>query len=357
MNILDRYIARHVLGGVLIVLLVLVGLFTFFAFIEEVDDIGKAHYGTLQAVQYVIWQVPLQIYELFPTSVLLGGLIGLGTLANNSELTVMRAAGMSVLRIASSVVRIGLLLTVVVMLIGETLAPYAEQQARVMRSMSQSDENRMVFQTRYGFWARDEADFINIRIILPDGGFGDITLYQLAEDNLQPKTLIHARTAYYKQGRWVLYDVSKTHFAGEQITREFLPELTWEALLSPDLVRMVVIRPNKLSSWGLFQYIQYLQQSGQQYEQYELALWQRLSYPLVCITMIFVAIPFVFGSLRSVSIGQRFMVGALLGIGFHMLNQAAGNMGLVYNLPVFVSALLPPAVFLVIAVVLMRRTV
>lgn len=357
MKILDRYIATHVLGGVLIVLLVLVGLFTFFSFIEEVEDIGKAHYGVVEAVFYVVWQIPLQIYELFPTAVLLGGLIGLGTLANNSELTVIRASGVSISRIAMSVLKIGLLLTAVVMVIGETLAPYGEQQARVMRSLAQSEHDRMVFQTRYGFWARDGADFVNIRTILPDGGFGDITLYQLTAETWQPQTVIHAHTAYYKSGRWVLYEVTQTQFSEGQAQRQHLPELTWEALLSPDLVRMVVIRPGKLSSWGLYQYIQYLQQSGQQTERYALALWQRLSYPLVSITMIFIAIPFIFGSLRSVSIGQRIMVGALLGIGFHMLNQAAGNMGLVYNLPVMFSALFPPLLFLGLAMWLMRRVV
>jgi lipopolysaccharide export system permease protein len=354
-TILDRYIARHVIGGIFIVLLVLVGLFTFFSFIEEVDDIGKASYGLQQAISYVLWQIPLQIYELFPTSALLGSLIALGTLANNSELTVMRAAGMSIIRIAFSVLKVGLLLTLFAMFIGETLAPYGEQQARVMRSLAQSDQDRMVFQTRYGFWARDGADFINIRAILPDGGFSDISLYRLQLDNLRPEMLIRARTAYYENKQWVLHDVTRTTFTETGVQREFLPHLAWTALLSPDLVRMVVIRPNKLSSAGLYSYIDYLRHSGQQTQRYELALWQRLSYPLVGITMILLAIPFVFGSLRSVTVGQRIMVGALLGIGFHMLNQAAANMGLVYHFPAFISALLPPILFIGLAFVLMRR--
>jgi lipopolysaccharide export system permease protein len=259
-------------------------------------------------------------------------------------------------RIALSVLKIGLTLTFLAMLIGETLAPRTGQYAHQMRAVAQSEHERhqIVFSTRYGFWARDGNDFINVRTIYPDGGFGAIALYEFdAEQRLQ--ALTYARTAYYQDGKWLLQDVERDRIEATQVTRQFLEKTTWEAILKPELIRMVVISPYKLSSLGLYNYIQYRQQNEQRTDQYELALWTRLSYPLVGITMIFLAIPFVFGSLRSVSVGQRILVGALLGVGFHMLNQVVGNTGLVYGIHPAISAFLPPLVFLMLAIVMMRR--
>jgi len=358
MNKIDRYIAKSVLAGILIVLLVLVGLFVFFSFIDEVDDIGKQRYGLWEAVQYVILEIPRHIYDLFPSAALLGSLLGLGTLANNSELTVMRAAGVSIMRIALSVLKVGLILTLVTMLIGETIAPQSEQHASSMRSSAQSEhENQqMVFSSRYGFWARDGNDFINIRTIFPDGGFGFISLYEFdAAQHL--RALTYAKKAYYQDGQWILKEVEKHTISATQVTREFSESTTWEAVLNPELVKIVVVRPQKLSSLGLHKYIQYLRQNGRRTAQYELAFWTRLSYPLVGITMIFLAIPFIFGTLRSVSIGQRILVGALLGVGFHMLNQTTGNLGLVYGISPAISAFLPATIFLFIAIILMRRVI
>jgi lipopolysaccharide export system permease protein len=358
MKKIDRYIGKTVLAGILIVLLVLVGLFTFFSFIDEVNDIGKQRYELWQAIQYVVLEIPRHIYDVFPSAALLGSLLGLGMLANNSELTVMRAAGVSIVRIAVSVLKVGLVLTLLVMLIGETLAPKSGQYAYYMRAIAQSkNEGQQIgFSGRYGFWARDGDDFINISSIFPDGGFGWISLYEFDADQ-RLRAITYAKTAYYQDGHWQLYNVEKEEIAPFQVTRHFLESTTWDAVLNPELIKIVKVRPHKLSSFGLYKYIEYLRQNGQRTAQYELAFWTRLSYPLVSVTMIFLAIPFVFGSLRSVSVGQRVLVGALLGIGFHMLNQVTGSIGLVYGIYPVISALLPPMLFLVMAVVLMRRVI
>lgn len=359
MRRIDWYIARHIFSSVLLVLMVLVGLFAFFTFIEEVKDIGKANYDIWSAIQYVGLTLPLFIYELFPSAALLGGLLGLGTLANHHELTVIRASGVSTLRLAWSVTQIGLLLTIVVMLIGETLAPLGERTADNLRKAAQTQGNgqQRIFQTRYGFWARDGNAFVNIRTILPDGGFGDITLYEFsAPHQLSKHTL--ARRAYYNlAGFWELQDVRQTTFSHDRVQQKHLPRLQWQAILNPDLIKTVVVQPHKLSSWGLYQYINYLRQSEQRTTQYELAFWNRISYPLVSLTMLLLAMPLVFGSMRSVSIGQRIVMGALLGIGFYMLNQTVGNVGLVYELSPLLSAFAPALIFLLLALGLMRRFV
>lgn len=356
MKKIDRYIGQTVFASTLIVLLILVGLFTFFAFIDEVDDIGKQEYGTLEAILYVSLEIPRTIYELFPAAALLGSLLALGLLANHSELTVLRAAGISTLRISGSVLSVGLLLLLLIMLIGETLAPLSGEYGKTMRAAAQSEheQQQIAFSSRYGFWARDGQDFVNIRTIFPDGRFGHITLYEF-DTHHQLTSLTRAKTALYLDGEWLFEQVEKTLFTPQQITHHYLEQTTWQALLSPELVKIVVIRPDRLSTWGLYRYIDYLSQNGQRTAQYELAFWNRLSYPLISITMILLAIPFVFGQLRSVAIGQRILVGALLGIGFYMLNQTVGNIGLVYDLSPIFSALIPPILFFGLAIFLLKR--
>ncbi|MCK5719531.1 MAG: LPS export ABC transporter permease LptG [Thiomargarita sp.] len=356
MKKIDKYVAKTILASILLVLLVLVGLFTFFAFIDEIDDIGKQRYGLQQAIEYVLLETPGYIYELFPSAILLGTLVGLGALANNSELIVMRAAGLSIMRITLSALKIGLGLTIIVMLIGETLAPLSKQYAQNMRATAQSDlhQQQTVFKSWYGFWARDGHNFINIRTIYPNGRFGIISLYKFNEKQ-QLQEISYASTAYYNDEEWILENVERIKLTKQQITRQFFEKTAWKAILKPELIKLVVVRPNQLSIVGLHKYIKYLKQNGHRTKQYELAFWNRLSYPLITVTMIFIAIPFIFGSLRSVSIGQRVLVGALLGVGFHMLNQVTGNIGLVYGMYPILSAFLPPLLFLIIAVIMMRR--
>ena len=355
MKILDKYIGFTVLAGILIVLLVLVGLFSFFYFIDEIDEIGKQGYGLWQAIQYVILVIPRHTYEVFPSAVLLGSLLGLGQLANNSELTVMRAAGVSILRIAFSVLKMGLILTVIAMIIGETLAPVSGEYAKTMRTLALSQGQQIGF-SRQGFWARDGDNFINIYTMFPDGGFGGIQLYEF-DSKQRLKTLISANSAYYENQEWLLNNVTKVQIGATQVTRQYLKTTTWNAILNPDLIKIVKVQPRNLSSLGLYKYINYLKQNGQRTAEYELAFWTRISYPIVCTAMIFLAIPFVFGSLRTVSIGQRVLVGAMLGILFHMLNQASGNIGLVYGISPIISALSPAILFALLAIILMRRVV
>lgn len=356
MKKIDRYIGQTVLGGVLLVLITLVGLFAFFSFIEEMDDIGKHNYGLWQAIEYVLLEVPQNIYDLFPTAMLLGSLIGLGLLANNNELTVLRAAGISVERIAFAVLKVSLITTLIVMLIGEMLAPKTDQYAESFRAIAQSDKQQMSFDRRYGFWARDGNHFINIRTILSDGGFGHISLYEL-DAHQRLRTVTYAQNAYYRDKRWLLERVEKTQVTDTAIERYYANELTWRAVLNPDLVKIVDVRPSKLSSLGLYRYIHYLKENNRRSAEQELALWTRLSYPLISTVMVLLAIPFVFGSLRSVTIGQRILVGALLGIGFFMFNQITGHFSLVYALNPIFNAFLPPLLFLIGTLFLLKRVV
>jgi lipopolysaccharide export system permease protein len=357
MNTIDKYIAKSVSYGILLILWTLVGLFVFFSFIEEVDDIGNQNYGVWQAIEFVIFSVPRLIYELFPTAVLLGSLLSLGTLANHSELTVIRAAGVSIFRIILSVAKIGIVLTLIAMFIGETVAPRSEELANSRRSLAQQEDGKgILFTRRQGFWARDEGVFINIRRILSDTSFGGISLYEF-DFQQKLKTVTYAKTANYENGYWSLHNGEEIYLQAMPFFKEKFNKKQWHTNLNAELVKIVIMNPYKLSTIGLYRYVHYLQENNQRSIEYELALWTRAFYPLVSVVMIFLAIPFVFSHLRSVSIGQRILTGALLGIAFFMINKTTGHIGLVYEFnPVF-SALLAPALFLLIAVILIRRVV
>jgi len=358
MKKIDDYIAKSVTSGILLVLWILVGLFVFFTFIEEIDEIGSQDYGVWQAMQFVILSVPRLIYELFPTAVLLGSLLSLGTLANHSELTVIRAAGVSILRIILSVTKIGIVLTLIAMFIGETIAPRSEEFANNMRALAHSEQEgkSISFTRRQGFWARDEQVFVNIRSILSDNSFGEISLYRF-DSKQKLHTVTYAKKAYYQNGQWSLQSVEEVYIGDEQFTKQKFEQKQWYTNLSPKLVKVVIMNPFKLSTFGLYQYVGYLKQNNQRSIEYELALWTRLIYPLVSVVMIFLSIPFIFSHLRSVSIGQRILTGALLGIGFFMINKTTGHLGLVYEISPIFSALFPPFLFLILAILLMRRVI
>lgn len=352
MQILDRYIARNVAMSALVVMTVLLSLFTFFAFTDEVDKIGQGQYGTLEAARYVLMTVPRLAYQLFPIVALLGSIIGLGLLASNSELTVMRAAGVSLGRIVWSVMKVGLMFVLLALVIGEGVAPSAELRAQALRSVAMSD--RLDLGGRNGLWARDGSNVVNVREILPGERLGNIYIYELDDDNRVTR-VVHAESAAYRKGHWVLEQVVSSRISPQRVTSSSVPSEPWDTRLSPDLLGVVTVKPNTLSILGLYQYVEYLHDNGLDADTYEQALWAKMMAPFITGVMVFIAIPFVFGPLRSVGIGHRVLVGALLGVGFHLVNQMFAYMGLVFSFSPAFSALFPAVVAFVVAVGFLRK--
>jgi len=342
-RILDRYLGKAVIGGTLLALLILLAVDLFFAFVNEVQDIGKGGYGLVDAFAYVGLTVPGRIHQLFPMAALLGSLMSLGVLASNSELVSMRAAGVSILRIARSVLQAGLILLVIAAAAGEWLAPWTQQLAEQRRTLAQSET--ITFRSQYGFWARDGRQFINIRQILPDGRLADVQVYELAADG-RLEAAMHAAFAEHAPDGWRLYDVQRGELGGERFEVIRAERLEWPSLLSPELLSVVTIDPEDLSARDLYRYARYMRNNGLDAGSYELAFWQRVFAPLAGLVMLFLSIPFVFGPLRSVSAGQRLLWGIMTGVAFFLLNQTMSHLGQVYGLPALASALAPSLLFL-----------
>lgn len=352
MRILNRYLARSVINGTLLVLTVFVLLVSFFSLIEELGDAGRGSYGTLQAIQYTLLSVPQRIYELLPVSALLGSLLGLGGLASHNELVAMRAAGVSVTQVILAALRAGFLLLAFSVLLGEFVAPPAQQLAQSIRAGASTKQ--ITVRTNSGYWARDGNRFVNIETIAPGAILHGIRIYEFdAKQRLAVATYAH--WAGFRDGRWFLREVKQTHFHEDWVEVQQHRTLEWWSPLEPDLLRVVTVKPENLSAVGLYEYIRYLKDNELEADRYELAFWDKVLQPVNLFVMLYLAIPFVFGPLRSVSIGQRIFVGVLIGVAFYLSSEAVGQMGLVYEFDPLASQLLPSIIFLLFAIYGVRR--
>lgn len=352
MRVLDTYIGKAVIGGAFLVMCVLLALFIFIDFIGELDVVGRGDYTAWTAFRYVLLSAPRLTYELMPMAALIGSLIGLGVLAGNNELVIMRAAGISLARITWAVLKAGLLLVFFAIWLGEWVVADAEQSAANIRSSALTGNKTL--KTAEGFWTRDARDFIDVRSVLPGGKLVDVYIYEF-DDHRSLWRISHAMKATYQQGQWHLERVRRSVLGPDGVTTEQLPAMTWRSQLSPDLLDIVAVKPDSLSISGLYKYIHYLRLNGLSSGRYEMEFWTKVVLPFATCVMVFASLPFVFGPLRSVGVGQRMLIGVLVGIGFYLLNQTVSYVGLVYDLNPLLSTLLPTVLLLVMAIYMMRR--
>lgn len=352
MRLLDLHIGRAVLQSTAVVMLILLSLFAFATFAGELDNIGKLRYGVADALQYTLLLMPGLAYQLFPIVMLLGAIIGLGTLAGQSELIVMRAAGISIKRIVWAVMKVGILLLLVIALVGEYLSPRAELRAQNIKAELLAEKVR--FSSDQGLWARDGNSVIHIRDLISSKQVANVSIYEF-DNNNQLKVVTQAKRADYSDDQWHLSEVSSSEIGVDGVRITAKPAVGWRSLLVPDLIGVVTVDPAALTGPGLYRYVQYLNDNGLDSTRYRLALWKKIMLPVTTMVMIFLAVPFVFGPLRSVGVGQRIFVGTLFGIAYYLIDQTTGHVGVVYGVTPLLSVLAAPAAFLAVAIVLVRR--
>lgn len=353
LRIIDNYIARHIIGTSGTVLFVLLAIFTFFLLIDELEQVGRGSYGVPQVLLYALLRLPGMVYELFPMAALIGSLLGLGALMRNGEITVIRAAGVAKTRVVLAVMKAGLVLVAIAMAVGEFIAPAAEGYAREYRSVAIN--NRITLDTNNGYWARDGNSYINIREILPGDELKDIYIYEFDTLNAL-RTSTHAERARFENKQWVLENISQTFIGEAGLERRQVETAAWDSLLRPELISVVAIQPDSLAIWTLVKFIGFLNTNGQDATRYEHALWIKIIYPIATGVMVFLAVPMVMRADRTTTIGSRIITGGLIGLGFHLLNQASGHLGVVFEIPPFISAAGPALLMFVIGAGLMLKT-
>lgn len=342
MGLLQRYIAKTILLSTMMVLLVLLGLYTFMDFISELDDLGKGQYQLGNILSYMALSMPKRIYELLPIAALLGSVLGLGNLASQSELVAMRAAGISIQQINKAVMIVALCLMCIAVFIGEVVRPPAEQKAREVQSIAKT--GTVGSRSVHGFWTRDGQHFNHIQKILPDGRFSGISIYEFDNEN-RLRIVTKAEEAQYDEDSWTLTGVIQSTLDETGVKVRTVEHARWKSQLNPGMVNIVVVPPEFLPVWGLMEYIAYLKHNHQATEQYQMAFWIKVMMPLSSAVMVFLAVPFIFGPLRSSPIGGRILAGALVGIGFHLFNQSFQHLGLVFGVLPWLSAAVPTVIF------------
>ena len=352
MRRLDRYIATHVLSGVLAALVFVTGLVTFVDLVDELSGVGQGDYTRADALVYILLTLPRRAFEVFPPSALLGSLIGLGILASSSELTVIRAAGVSPTRITLAVMKAGVVVMAAALIVGELIAPPAEQFANKRRAAAISDQ--LGFQTGFHYWVRDGSSFIRIKKVSADDRLGGVIIYDFDDEReLRQATL--AYEAEYAGDRWDLTQVYQSVFDEGGVMTRMLQNQDWHAVLKPELISVVTVKPERLSAVGLYRYLRYLDDNELSSSRYRIALWSKLLAPLATGVMIFLAVPLVFGGLRSTGIGQRILVGFLIGVVFLTIQKSSVQLGMIYDITPILCAAAPSFIFLLIGLWLMRR--
>ncbi|HKF98459.1 MAG TPA: LPS export ABC transporter permease LptG, partial [Steroidobacteraceae bacterium] len=297
MSVLDRYIVRAILGTVLMVMVVFLVLGALFVFIDQQKDVGVGHYTALSALWYSLLNLPQQAYELLPITALLGSLLGLGTLARGSELTVMRSTGMSVARLASIAMLAGLLLVLFEVLLGEFLAPPLQATARAQKAFSKL--NNVSFGGGGGAWVRDGDLILNVAGQSSQRQFGSMQIFELSPQH-RLIALGHAtHAAAGVRGKWLLSDYRESRFEADNVTTQAPGQRVLESNVSAGFLGLAVEDPKQLTGRSLWRLIHYFQSNSLDAREYVFAFWSRIARTVGVLFAVLLAIPFVLGSLRS----------------------------------------------------------
>jgi len=348
---LDRYIGSSVFMAILAVLGIILGLATLFAFIDEMSEVSDS-YTLVDVLSYVMLTAPRRLYDMLPMAALIGCLIGLGSLASNSELTIMRAAGVSIGRIVWAVMKPMLVLMLVGVLIGEYVAPATETVAQANRSLAQGSGDAQ--SARHGLWHRQGDEFIHVNSVQPNGILYGVTRYRF-DNERHMLSASFAKRAEFDTDHWQLTDVTTTLFHEKRTEVVTAPVERWDVALSPQLLSTVVMAPESLSISGLWGYIHYLADQGLNNGRYWLAFWVKVLQPLVTAALVLMAFSFIFGPLRSVTLGQRVFTGVLVGFTFRIVQDLLGPSSLVFGFPPLLAVLVPAGICALAGLWMLRR--
>ncbi len=355
-NLIERYIAKHVILASLFILSLLVFLQALFGMLAESASVGRGSYQLADAFLFVGLMLPQRVLDFFPMGVLIGSLFGLGVLASNNELTVMRAAGMTTWKISFATVKASFVLMIGVLILSEIIAPVASKTALQLRTSALSDGK--ISHSETGLWAKRDNQIIHIASVLRNGKMYKVSIFQFDKNNRLNK-LIEAKSAEIIDEVWYLFNVNKTHFKvknNNKIEKTFIAKMQWKNPLDKDNIETLTLDPETLSFMGLVKYKKYLMDNQLNSHAVELAIWQRLFLPLSISVMMMLAASFLFGPMRDVSMGARVLTGVMLGFGFYLVKQSFGPISYLYGVSPFFGALFPILFFFILAIWLMKKS-
>jgi lipopolysaccharide export system permease protein len=353
MNLLDRYIVRAILGSVLLVMSVLLALGALFVFIDQQDDIGTGHYTAASAVWYTLLNLPQQAYQLLPITALIGSLLGLGSLARGSEITVIRATGVSIARLAGTVLIAAALLIGAAVLLGEFLAPTLQQAAREQKAFSKL--SNVSFGGGSGAWVRDGDLILNVAGQYGERQFGSMQIFELSPQH-RLLALGHAQRATAgSKGNWLFGDYTESRFSGDSVATSPPGQRILQSNVTAGFLGLAVQDPDQLTSRALWRLISYFRTNALDSREYVFAFWSRIARTVAIAFAVLLAIPFVLGSLRSAGAGTRMATGLVLGLGFFLLQRLIESGTLVFALNPLLLAWIPTLLLATVTLTLLAR--
>jgi lipopolysaccharide export system permease protein len=351
-SILDRYVAGEVVRHCMYALAALLAIFFIIDLTEELRLADTPGYGAGQVLRFVLWKVPSEAYALLPAAALLGTVLGLGGLVGNHEVVALQAAGVSRRRLVGAVLFAAVLLGGLGAGLGEFVAAPLSQQARRQRALAMSGGRTL--SAASGLWLREGSQFINVGLIYPNGALGDVSVFDF-DDRRDLRRYIHAAAASRTGEQWWLEDVRERALTDAGATTRQAAAEPWATTIDVRRVRTLWLQPEDLGVGDLYRTIRSLRDHRQNPVSYEIAFWRRISAPVYMAVMVLLAVPIIVVSGRTVRVGERIAIGALVGLGFQFFQQMFTNVGVASGLPALVTALTPLTVAAVVAGGLYRR--
>jgi lipopolysaccharide export system permease protein len=371
MKTLRRYLLRELVRSTGFILFALLALFAFFDLLAQIDDLRPGGYTLPAALAYVALSLPSRTYELMPIAALIGAIFALSQLASNSEFTIMRVSGMSTRALALAVLRVGLVFVALTYAFGELVAPVSERKAQEIRAETRG-EGMIGNKLRSGVWVRDALRdaggaiqrwrFINVGVVRADGTSINWKIFEFDRDfrllSIGTATEGHF-TPHDGAPSWLLKDVVETRLPvvaaadtrptalRTEIVRS--EERRWESALTPNILGVLLVQPERMAAAELARYIAHLEDNRQQTGPYEIALWNRVFYPLAIVVMMMLALPFAYLHVRQGSVSLKMFAGVMIGVLFYMLNKLFAHVGVLHIWPPVVIAALPSLVVLAVA--------
>jgi len=352
MSIITRHLYLELLRVYGVVSVMLLGLFGFFDLSIQLDDVGQGDYRALDAVMVTVKQLPHRAVELTPFTLLVTVVAALGMMAGRSELVVLRAAGLSPMRIAARVLGFGVLVVMVMLVMQSFVAPPLAQKAQQQRASAMTGGQ---VADDASFWLRSQDGVVHIGALENAHVPLDIEILEFGDQSTLTRALHAARADIRNQGPWLLRDVTIKRFdSGGQISTQ-QPTLKWSPTLYARQLAVLDRSPDSLAPLSLYRYIGYLQAHNQDVQPFQIALWQKIALPLTSIAMLLLGIPLVFVNPRGANIGLRIAVATGIGLLAYAMIQAIGNLAFVYALSAPLLMLAPGVLLSLMALLWLRR--
>jgi lipopolysaccharide export system permease protein len=370
MRIYERYFARQVYLAFIFILFAFSGLFFFFDLINELNTVGHGNYKFGYAVLRVALQTPSRFYEIIPVAALISAIYVFAQMAANSEYTIFRVSGLSTGQALRSLLKIGIPLVLVTYFIGEVVGPYSDQLSERVRLEALGSAVSTNFAS--GVWVKDTLTasedgqqvtrFVNVGELMPDATISRVRIYEF-DPSFHLTNLRTAQTGRYEgNGHWLLTGVTDTQLKSlpqpakktpadalnpvYRATQVTLPEYSLRSELTPQILSVLLVSPDRMSMFNLFRYIQHLVENQQDTQRYEIALWKKLLYPFAVLVMLVLSLPFGYLHTRAGVVGVKVFGGIMLGMSFQLINTLFSHVGMLNTWPAPMTAATPGLIYL-----------